>query len=151
MILLHPQPGKCQSAMREESRSLKWQDWRFPSPLTQLGWVPLYIVSIQPLLAICLSMISQTLRDDSGWDHSGRQCSHHHLQNTGRLGAFAPSNDHNFKAHQAFSWIMVVLQLWLSVCHWGRGVKVLMPHDYKVCGWLTNCLRCIMLVYMFLS
>lgn len=33
-ILLHQQPGKCQSEMREESRSLKWQDWRFPSPLT---------------------------------------------------------------------------------------------------------------------
>lgn len=66
VILLHQQPGKCQSAMREESRSLKWQDWRFPSPLRQLGWVPLQIVPIQPLLAICLSMISQTLWDDCG-------------------------------------------------------------------------------------
>lgn len=64
--LPHQQPGKCQSAMREESRSFKWQDWRFPSPLTQLGWVPLQIVPIQPLLDICLGMISRTLRDDSG-------------------------------------------------------------------------------------
>lgn len=151
--------------MREESRSLKWQDWRFPSPLTQLGWAPLQMVSIQPLLAICLSMISRTLRDDSGCgiavgDSVHARVIHHTTTSTTRavLELFAPLN--NFKAHQEFIWIVVVLQL-CAVClsmgqgsqsphaslflHWGGGSV------YKVCGWLTNCLRCVMLVYLFLS